>query len=32
VFQRALGERDIATTEIYTRLVDGRLEEALERV
>jgi len=30
--QRALGHRDIATTEIYTHLVDGRLEEALERL
>jgi len=32
VVQRALGHRDIATTEIYTHLVDGRLEEALERL
>jgi len=27
-----LGHRNIATTEIYTHLVDGALEEALERV
>ncbi len=32
VVQRALGHRDIATTEIYTHLVDGRLEEALKRL
>lgn len=32
VVQRALGHRDIATTEIYTHLVDGRLEEALEQL
>lgn len=30
--QRALGHRQIATTEIYTHLVDGVLEEALERL
>ncbi|MHB9023454.1 MAG: tyrosine-type recombinase/integrase [Armatimonadota bacterium] len=30
--QRALGHRNIATTEIYTHLVDGALEEALERL
>lgn len=32
VVQRALGHSDIATTEIYTHLVDGQLEEALERI
>jgi len=32
VVQRALGHRQIATTEIYTHLVDGALEEALERL
>lgn len=32
VVQRALGHRQIATTEIYTHLVDGTLEEALERL
>ena len=32
VVQRALGHRNIATTEIYTHLVDGVLEEALERL
>jgi integrase/recombinase XerC len=32
VVQRALGHRSIATTEIYTHLVDGALEEALERL
>jgi len=30
VVQRALGHRNIATTEIYTHLVDGALEDALE--
>lgn len=30
--QRALGHRQVATTEIYTHLVDGALEEALERL
>jgi integrase/recombinase XerC len=32
VVQRALGHRHIATTEIYTHLVDGVLEDALERL
>ncbi|HEY3377652.1 MAG TPA: tyrosine-type recombinase/integrase [Armatimonadota bacterium] len=32
VVQRALGHRNIATTEIYTHLVDGVLEDALERL
>lgn len=32
VVQRALGHRNLATTEIYTHLVDGALEEALERL
>lgn len=32
VVQRALGHRNIATTEIYTHLVDGALENALERL
>ncbi len=30
--KRALGHRDISTTEIYTHLADNQLEEALERV
>lgn len=32
VVKRALGHRDISTTEIYTHLIDGALEEALERL
>jgi integrase/recombinase XerC len=32
IVQRALGHRQITTTEIYTHLVDGALEEALERL
>ena len=32
VVKRALGHRDISTTEIYTHLVDDVLEEALERL
>jgi integrase/recombinase XerC len=27
-----LGHRDVSTTQIYTHLVDGQLEEALERL
>jgi integrase/recombinase XerC len=30
--QKALGNRDLSTTQIYTHLVDGALEEALERL
>jgi integrase/recombinase XerC len=30
VVQRALGHRDITTTQVYTHLVDGALEAALE--
>ncbi len=32
VVQRALGHRDLSTTEIYTHLVDDALEEAIERL
>ena len=32
VVKRALGHRDITTTEIYIHLVDGALEEAIERL
>ena len=32
VVQRALEHRDVSTTQIYTHLVDGQLEEALERL
>lgn len=32
VVQRALEHKDISTTQIYTHLVDGQLEEALERL
>jgi len=32
VVQRALGHRNISTTEIYTHLVDDALEDALERM
>ena len=30
--QKALGHRDLSTTQIYTHLVDGALEDALERL
>ena len=32
VVQRALGHADVSTTQIYTHLIDGQLEEALERL
>lgn len=32
VVKRALGHRDVSTTEIYTHLVDNALEEAIERL
>lgn len=32
IVQRALGHRDITTTQVYTHLVDGALEEALEQL
>ena len=32
IVQRALGHRDLSTTLIYTHLVDGELEDALERL
>jgi len=32
VVKRALGHRDLSTTQVYTHLVDGALEDALERL
>jgi len=32
IVQRALGHRDLSTTQVYTHLVDGELEDALERL
>ena len=32
VVQRALGHQDLSTTQVYTHLVDGELEDALERL
>ena len=32
VVKRALGHRDLSTTEIYTHLVDDALEDAIERL
>ena len=32
IVQRALGHQDVSTTQVYTHLVDGELEDALERL
>jgi integrase/recombinase XerC len=32
IVQRALGHANLATTQVYTHLVDGQLEEAIERL